>query len=448
MCFIAQIRRTMSRVRSFSGGTHPPGNKELSRSREIVRIPSPDTVTVSLCQHLGAPSTPVVKPGDTVTFGQVIGERNGFISLPTHSPVSGKVLSVGEAPMPHRRTGPAVVIAVTDREESPVFEPWPDWRNRQASLIIDRIRDAGVCGMGGACFPTFVKLSPPQGRKIDMLIVNGVECEPYLTADHRLMLENPSDVIEGMNILAMVLGVVDPCIGIEVNKPDAITILRNAGARVVPLAVSYPQGAEKQLIDAVCGRRVPAGGLPLDIGVVVQNVGTCAAVAHAVRDGIPSVSRITTVTGRGVAVPGNFHCVVGTPVSVLVEAAGGYTSEAERLVSGGPMMGMAMYTDEAPVTKGTSGILVLSGAEVRDSAEGPCIRCGKCVDVCPINLCPSLIAKASEYGNWAMANDFGALNCMACGTCSFVCPAGRYLVHYIKRAQNEIRAAARSGKGA
>lgn len=438
----------MSRARSFSGGTHPPGRKELTSSRAIQRVPAPDKVTVSLCQHLGAPSTPVVKPGDEVAFGQLLGERNGFISLPTHSPVGGKVLSVGEAPMPHRRTGPAVVIQVTSSDESPVFEPWPDWRERNPAEIIGRIRDAGVCGMGGACFPTYVKLSPPQGRKIDMLVINGVECEPYLTADHRLMLENPGDIIEGMNIIAAVLGVRRPCMGIEVNKPDAIALMERMDVSVVPLRVSYPQGAEKQLIDAVSGRRVPAGGLPLDIGVVVQNVGTCAAVAQAVRDGIPSVSRVTTVTGLGVNSPGNFHSIVGTPLSALVEAAGGYSPDVKRLVHGGPMMGMAVHTDEAPVTKGTSGLLVMSSSEVRDASEGPCIRCGKCVDACPVNLCPSIIAKASEYGKWAMAKDFGALNCMACGTCSYVCPAGRYLVHYIKRAQNEIRAAARTGKGA
>lgn len=438
----------MSRARSFSGGTHPPGRKELTSSRAIQPVPAPEKVTVSLCQHLGAPSTPVVKPGDTVTFGQLIGERNGFISLPTHSPVGGKVLSVGEAPMPHRRSGPAVVIEVADTSQAPVFEPWREWRDRSPSEIVERIRDAGVCGMGGACFPTFVKLSPPQGRKIDTLIINGVECEPYLTADHRLMLENPEDVIEGMNIIAAVLGVDRPCIGIEVNKPDAIALMERMNVTVVPLKVSYPQGAEKQLIDAVCRRRVPAGGLPLDIGVVVQNVGTCAAVAQAVRDGLPSVSRVTTVSGLGVTSPGNFLSCVGTPLSTLVEAAGGYSPDVIRLVHGGPMMGMAVHTDEAPVTKGTSGILAMSAAEVRDVSEGPCIRCGKCVDACPLNLCPSMIAKASEYGNWAMAGEYGALNCMACGTCSYVCPAGRYLVHYIKRAQNEIRAAARTGKGA
>jgi len=437
----------MSRARTFSGGTHPPGNKELSSSRSVVRIPIPETVTVSLCQHLGTPSTPVVKPGDTVAFGQVIGDRNGFISLSTHSPAGGRVLSVGEAPMPHRRTGPGVVIAVEDRDENPVYEPWPDWDNRTPAQLVERIRDAGVCGMGGACFPTFVKLSPPKGKTIDTLIVNGVECEPYLTADHRLMLESAADIIAGMNIIAMILGVKNPCIGIEVNKPDAISHLGGLGAKVVPLAVSYPQGAEKQLIDAVCGRRVPPGGLPLDIGVVVQNVGTCVAVAQAVREGLPSVSRVTTVTGGGVVSPGNFLCSVGTPFAVLVNAAGGYGTDVARLVSGGPMMGMAVHTDQVPVTKGTSGVLALSSREVREASEGPCIRCGKCVDVCPLNLCPSIIAKASEYEDWKTAEEFGALNCMACGTCSYVCPAGRYLVHYIKRAQNEIRAIG-AGKGA
>lgn len=437
----------MSRPRTFSGGTHPPGNKELSRSRAIQSLPMPDTLTVSLCQHLGAPSSPVVKQGDTVTFGQVIGERSGYISLPTHSPAAGRVASVGEAPMPHRRTGPAVVISVTDQEPLPVFEPWPDWENREPQEIINRIRDAGVCGMGGACFPTYVKLSPPEGKKIDMLIVNGVECEPYLTADHRLMLEKASQIIAGMNIMARVLGVLNPCIGIEVNKPDALELLTEMGVWVVPLAVSYPQGAEKQLIDAVCRRRVPAGGLPLDVGVVVQNVGTCVAVAQAVLEGLPSVSRVTTVTGLGVESPGNFLCRVGTPFSYLVEAAGGYRPDAARLISGGPMMGNALYTDQVPVTKGTSGVLVLTPGETGKTSEGPCIRCGRCVDLCPLKLCPSIIAKASEYADWSTAREFGALNCMACGSCAYDCPAGRHLVHYIKRAQDEIRAR-RTGKGA
>lgn len=431
----------MSKVKSFAGGTHPPGNKELSCGAVIVRLPAPEVVTVPLCQHLGAPSKPVVKPGDQVKTGSLIGEQNGFISLPTHSPVNGKVLRIENVPMPHMRSGPAVVIK-TESEDSAgaVYEPITDWKAADRSLLIERIKEAGVCGMGGASFPTYVKLSPPSGVKIDVLIINGVECEPYLTADHRLMLERADDLITGMNILAQVLGVEEPCIGIEVNKPDAIELLEKKGAKVVRLKVQYPQGAEKQLINAATGREVPAGGLPLNVGVVVQNVGTCVAVAEAVCKGMPCIRRITTVSGLGVNKPGNFEVCVGTSVSTLIEAAGGYRGEVKRLISGGPMMGMAMYTDAVPVTKGTSGILAMSPEEVRDVTEGPCIHCGKCVDVCPLKLLPSVIATASEHGKWEDAEKAGALNCMACGTCSYVCPAGRYLVHHIKRAQNEVRA--------
>lgn len=434
----------MSRVKSFAGGTHPPGNKGLASGAAVVTIPAPELVTVPLCQHLGAPSKPVVKPGDEVVCGGVIGEQNGFISLPTHSPVNGKVLRVENAPMPHMRSGPAVVIQTSSEEGGAVFDPITSWSSTDPKVLIDRIKEAGVCGMGGASFPTYVKLSPPKGVKIDTLIINGVECEPYLTADHRLMMERADDLINGMNIIAHILGVSDPCIGIEINKPDAIESLEKKGVRVVPLKVQYPQGAEKQLIDAAIGREVPVGGLPLNVGVVVQNVGTCAAVADAVLKGIPSVRRITTVSGLGVSSPGNFDVCAGTPVTALIKAAGGYKGDIERLISGGPMMGMAMFTDAAPVTKGTSGILALSPSEVRDVEEGPCIRCGKCVDVCPLNLCPSIIANASEYGMWDEADQAGALKCMACGTCSYVCPSGRYLVHRIKRAQNEIRALKRA----
>jgi electron transport complex protein RnfC len=431
----------MNKVRTFSGGTHPPGNKELSSGCPIRRLPAPPVVKVPLCQHMGAPSSASVKPGDTVLRGQEIGSQNGYISLPTHSPVRGTVKSVEDIPMPHRRYGPAVIIETESEEGGQVFEPWPDHSSRSPEEIVERVREAGICGMGGASFPSYVKLSPPPDKKIDMLIVNGVECEPYLTADHRLMLERPDDVILGMEILAHALCVDVFCMGIEANKPDAIELMESRGVNVVPLKVQYPQGAEKQLIDAVTGREVPCGGLPMDVGVVVHNVGTCAATAEAVRDGVPSIRRVTTVSGRGVATPGNYDVCVGTDVSVLVEASGGYTQDAVRLVGGGPMMGIGLFTDEVPIIKGSSGVLVLSSAEAREVAEGPCLRCGKCVDVCPLRLTPSMIASAAEHEKWDLAGEYGAMNCMACGTCSYVCPAGRYLVHYIKRAQEAIRAA-------
>jgi electron transport complex protein RnfC len=444
MALLYLQRRPMSKPVSFAGGTHPSGNKELSSGRAVTLLPAPEIVRVPLCQHLGAPSKPSVKPGDIVRRGQEIGRQNGFISIPTHSPVQGEVLRIEDIPLPHRRYGPAIVISTASEEGGQIFEPWPEFGDHAPDELVERIKLAGVCGMGGASFPTYVKLSPPPDKRIEKLIINGVECEPYLTADHRLMLERADDVILGMRILAYSLGVGDDyCMGIEVNKPDAIELMESKSVNVVPLLVQYPQGAEKQLIDAVTGREVPCGGLPMDVGLVVHNVGTCAAVAEAVRDGVPSIRRITTVTGRGIRNPSNLDVCVGTDVSELIAASGGYMDTVERLVAGGPMMGMALFTDAVPVIKGMSGILALSHEEVRDVAEGPCIRCGKCVDACPMMLTPSLIASFSEHEKWALTEEYGALNCMACGTCNYVCPAGRYLVHYIKRAQDAIRASER-----
>jgi len=430
----------MSKAITFRGGTHPPGNKNLSSGQSIRRIAAPEIVRVPLCQHLGVPSKPSVSAGDKVVRGQEIGAQNGFISLPTHSPVNGTVKSIEEFPMPHRRTGPVVIIETESEDGGQVFEKWDDYSSHTPAELIERIKLAGICGMGGASFPTYVKLSPPPDKNIDTLIINGVECEPYLTADHRLMLENPDDIILGMKIMLYILEVVKYMIGIEINKPDAIAVMEGKACSVLPLEVSYPQGAEKQLIDAATGREVPAGGLPLDVGVVVQNVGTAAAVARAVRDGEPSLRRIVTVTGKGIVTPANFDACVGTLFSDLIEASEGYNEGVERLISGGPMMGISLYTDGVPVTKGTSGVLALIGEEVRDVAEGPCIKCGKCVDTCPLHLTPNMIALAAENERWDLAREYGALSCMACGTCSYVCPAGRYLVHYIKRAQEAIRA--------
>ncbi|MBD3369454.1 electron transport complex subunit RsxC [Candidatus Fermentibacteria bacterium] len=430
----------MGKLKSFAGGTHPPDRKHLSSDKAIERLPAPETVCVSLCQQLGAPSEPTVKKGDKVSRGQEIGSQSGFISLPTHSPVGGTVLKVEDMPMPHRRSGPAVLIKTETEEGGQVFEPWPEFREHSPEEIVERIKLAAVCGMGGASFPTYVKLSPPPEKNIDTLILNGVECEPYLTADHRLMLEHPDDIILGMEILVYALGAENVMMGIEMNKPDAVELMREKGVEVVPLKVKYPQGAEKQLIDAALGREVPAGGLPLDVGVVVQNVGTAKAVAEAVRDGVPSLRRLVTVTGLGVESPVNLDVAVGTPFSALIEKAGGYREDVARLINGGPMMGIAQYTDEIPVVKGTSGVLALNSHEARDVAEGPCIRCGKCTDSCPMKLVPSRIARFAEYEKWEQAEKQGALDCIACGTCSYVCPAGRYLVHYIKRAQEMIRA--------
>jgi electron transport complex protein RnfC len=434
----------MARRKTFAGGAHPDEHKELAEHSAIRRLPAPGQVKVALCQHLGAPSTPTVKKGDKVSRGQEIGSQNGFISLPTHSPVNGTVVAVEDAPLPHRRTGLVVVIDTESEDGGQVYEPWPDFSAHSPAEMIERLRAAGVCGMGGASFPTYVKLSPPPGKKIDTLILNGAECEPYLTADHRLMIEKPSDVVLGLQILAHALCAKKVFIGIEANKPDAIAAFHRLGVEVAELRVKYPQGAEKQLIKATTGREVPVGGLPLDVGVVVQNVGTAASAAEAVRDGTPSLRRITTVSGGGVRTPANYDVCIGTSFADLIEASGGYLDDACRLIAGGPMMGIAQFTDAVPVTKGTSGVVVLTTREARSLDETACIRCGKCVDSCPMHLVPCAIATAAEHGNWHESEHYGALACIACGTCSFVCPSQRFLVHYIKRAQEAIRALPRA----
>ena len=432
--------------KGFKGGVHPPDGKELSNAKEVVTLPVPEQVTIPLSQHIGAPAESLVKAGDIVKKGQKIGEAKGFVSVPVHASISGKVTAVASFPHPAGKNLPAIQIESDGLDEwSEDVKENPSYKNLSPEEIKSIIQGAGIVGMGGAAFPTHVKLSPPANKKIDTLIINGAECEPYLTADHRLMLEEPDRVIEGASIIARALSVPNILIGIEDNKPDAIKAVSDAarsyeGVKVVSLKVMYPQGGEKQLIKAVSGKEVPSGGLPMDVGVVVQNVATAAAVYDAIRFGRPLIERIVTVTGSGVNNPGNFRVRTGTSSLKLIEAAGGFKSEIGKVISGGPMMGMTQYTLDIPVTKGMSGLLFLPQNEVKSYASEACIRCGRCVAVCPMGLLPNMLGIYAELDRFEQAEKANLMDCIECGSCAYVCPSKRPLVHLIRYAKADVMA--------
>lgn len=429
---------------TFPGGIHPPKNKNLTRDKAIKNMPLPLKAIIPLSQHIGAPANACVAVDDEVKVGQVVGEAVGFVSVPVHASISGKVVEIANKPHPVRGECMSVVI------ESDGEDNWIEtqatgngWNELSIDEIKNRIKNAGICGMGGATFPTHVKLSPPQGKNIDTIIINGAECEPYLSSDHRVMLEDVNSIIMGLKIIMKVLGAEKAYIGIEDDKEDAISNMQSAAVKesnveVVALKAKYPQGAEKQLIKVILNKEVPSGGLPMDVGVVVHNVGTAVAVANAVVNGQPLIDRIVCVTGGGIARPQNLRVRIGTLFSDVINECGGFRGEVAKIVSGGPMMGLAQYTTEVPVIKGTSGILVLSADEVKIEPSNVCIRCGMCLDACPMYLIPSALGNLIENNRIAEAKENGVLDCVECGSCTYVCPSKRPLVHYIKYAKLQI----------
>ena len=422
--------------RMFRGGAHPPEQK-FSAQKPVEVLPPSDEVILPLSMHIGAPAKPLVQGGDEVLMGQPVAEPGGFVSAFVHSPVSGTVRTIEPRDHPLGRKLPCIVIDNDGKDRQVEFQPHGDWQTADAKDLIEITRSAGIVGMGGATFPTHVKLSPPPKLKIDTVIANGVECEPYLTADHRLMLEQPDKVLTGLSVVMRVFGLKEGFLGIERNKPDVIELmLKKAsdypGVRVVDLPVRYPQGAEKQLIYAVRRREVPSGGLPMAVGCLVQNVGTLAAISDAVTIGKPLFERIVTVTGEAVREPKNLLARVGTPLRELVNEAGGYTEDAAKLISGGPMMGLAQYTLETPVIKGTSGVLCLPPANVQLIEPGPCLRCGACVRGCPMGLMPAELARLVQNGKFDEAERVNVLDCIECGTCSYNCPSHIKLVHWLR----------------
>ncbi|MBZ0157406.1 MAG: electron transport complex subunit RsxC [Alphaproteobacteria bacterium] len=427
---------------TFKGGIHPPDKKELSKAKAISPAKPPKRVVLPLVQHIGAPCKLSVRIGQEVKMGEVIGTPEGFVSAPVHASVSGKVIAIGDFPLPTGRMVPSVVIENDGKEEWTSLKDNPDYMKLSPDELKGKVRDAGIVGMGGAAFPAHVKLSPPKEKPVDVVILNGAECEPYLTADYRLMLERPSEVVEGLKVLMRIVNVSKGVIGIESNKPDAIEAMQRAVAgepslQVCALEVKYPQGAEKMLIKAAVDRDVPARGLPMDVGVVVQNIGTAVAVYEAARYGKPLIERVVTVTGEGIREPGNLLVKIGSLVSDLIGECGGFRSEVAKVVSGGPMMGFALYSLDVPVTKGTSGILVLPEEGVVHAEDfGPCIRCGRCIDICPMGLMPSMLSVLSEKGLYEEAKDYNLFDCFECGSCTYVCPSKRPIVQLVRLAKS------------
>jgi len=427
------------------GGIHPPENK-LTAGKQTEVLPLPVSVAIPVSQHIGAPATVIVNKGDIVKTGQVIAVSKGFVSVNIHSSVSGKVNKIDS------------IVDTTGYKQTAVFidvegDEWVDNIDRSDNLITDiklspeeiisRCQESGIVGLGGATFPSHVKLSVPSGKRCDLLIINGVECEPYLTADHRLMLEKGKEILVGISILMKALKIKRALVGIENNKTDAIAHLKKLsasfeGIEICPLKVKYPQGAEKQLIKALTGREVPSGRLPIDVNVVVHNAGTTFAVYEAVQKNKPLIERVVTITGKNLTNPGNYFVRIGTPISLLIEKAGGLPDDTGKIISGGPMMGKALINTDVPVVKGMSGIILFPASESDRMPSQPCIRCAKCVSVCPLGLEPYLLMLLTQKGLFEKAEEERITDCMECGSCSYTCPAGRPLLDYIRLGKSTV----------
>lgn len=443
-------------ISTFKGGIHLSGYKEGTQGSPIVVAQIPSTVYLPVSQHIGAPCAPLVQVGDEVKKGQKIAEGKGFVTAPIHASVSGKVIAIEKRPHPGGNFVNCIVIENDFKEEwADTVKPNPHTEELSPEEIRKIIFEAGIVGLGGATFPAHVKLAPVEGKKADYIILNGVECEPYITADHRLMVEKPERVVAGLKYIMKSTGCEQGVIAIEENKPDAIALFTRILAqeqqiRVQVLKEKYPQGSEKHLIYACTQREVPVGGLPLDAGVVVHNVGTAAAIADAVELGIPLIERILTLSGDGVQKPANYLVRLGTLFSSLIEESGGYVGEVDKIIAGGLMMGKTVFTPDVPVIKGSSGIVVLKKTVTKKEKEFNCVRCAKCVDACPLFLEPTTIVKLAKRGLWKDAEEQNAFSCIECGSCVYVCPARIPLVQYLRRAKQEIaamRAKAKSDGG-
>ena len=433
---------------SFKPGIRLREHKEATESKAIRRLPPPKEVTIPLSQHLGAPARAIVEPKAEVSLGDKIGEPQGFVSAAVHASISGVVRAIREVATPP--AGSRVLSIIIERKEGmeePTFAPSPTFLDKETpEAIRAAVVEAGIVGLGGAAFPSHVKLSPPADKPIDTVILNGCECEPYLTCDHRIMLERTEDAIFGLKAIMRAVGAPRAFIGIEDNKPDAIQVMqeiceKEENIEVVVLKTKYPQGGEKMLIEVVLDKEVPLGGLPMDVGALVHNVGTAVAIAEGLRRSKPLVERVVTVAGSGVRVPANVLVPIGTSLRDVIEACGGLTETAAQVILGGPMMGFAQATLDMPVVKGTCGILVFEQDEVLPFEETPCIRCARCVDICPVFLVPAELARFAEKGDVQRLQEYDVMNCFECGCCAYVCPARIPLVHLLRLGKGLVQAA-------
>ena len=424
------------KLATFSrGGVHPADKKDLSKEKKLERLPIPSELVVSMSEHLGAPAVLTKKKGDTVSRGEVIGTAAGYISADVHSPVDGVVVDIRKVRVQSGAVADAAVIKSNETQSNPWTDKH-DWKKLSSEELLDLVRKMGIVGMGGATFPTAVKLTIPMGKEVDALIINGVECEPYLTSDYRLMIEKPDEVLEGVMVAAAIAKPKKIIIGIEANKMDAVALLSEKAAAhgypitVMPLKMKYPQGDEKQLIKATIRREVPSGKLPLDVGAVVCNLGSCYAMYEAAVYNKPLVERVITVSGESISEPKNLIAPIGTKFSDLIAYCGGEKDDAVSMVAGGPMMGFAVYDDSTPMVKGSSGLLILP--KMVDDFSAPCVLCGKCVQHCPMGLQPNKMFRNIKYGNYQAAMDLGLMDCKECGCCAYTCPSHLPLVQGFK----------------
>ncbi len=432
------------KLKTFKGGIHPPYHKEDSRYLAIEDLDGSKEMIFPLSQHIGAPASPVVNVGDKVYEGQLIASAQGFVSANIHSSVSGTVTAI--KPMPHPNGTEAMAIVVENDflyETDKSVVPHKTYQQLTAEEIVEIVRNAGIVGMGGATFPTHIKLAPPPEKNVDTVIVNGAECEPYITSDHRVLLEQTENVLNGLMAAMKALNVKKGYVAVEDNKEDAIETLKTAakdfeGVEIVALETKYPQGSEKHIIRAVTGREVPGGKLPADVGVVVLNVDTVNSINRAITTGMPLVTRVVTVGGDAVKTCRNYRVRTGTPVKDIIEAAGGFSEAPSKIILGGPMMGTAISKTDVPVIKGTGAILSFTEGALKQTADSKCMRCGKCVEACPMNLQPLLLGMYGRKGDLEAMEKLNVMDCIECGVCSYLCPGHRNPLQYIRISKLKI----------
>lgn len=433
----------INKAQTFKGGIHPEEYKEITENTAFEKMPAPGEIVIHITQHIGKPAKLIVKKRDEVKIGSILAEQDGFISSFIHSSVKGKVKDIQKQPNVGGNGREAVIIKTDNDEETDYMEALnPDTVTKDE--IIERVKAAGIVGQGGAAFPTYVKLMPPEDKKIEWVILNGAECEPYLTRDYRFMIERTEDVLMGLSLIMKAVGVKKGAVGIEDNKPKAIEKMKAAaskfeGIHVFSLKTKYPQGAEKMLIKAVTGRKVPPGKLPMEVGAIIQNIGTAIAINDSVVKGEPQITAALTVSGHGIKEPKNLIVPVGTKIGDVIEYCGGMKEETGKVIVGGPMMGIAQYDFDAPVMKATSGILVLSDEEMPHDKTMNCLSCGKCVEVCALNLIPTNLVKYSQMGKFELADEEDIMACMECGTCAYNCPASIPMVQWIRFGKKMVK---------